>query len=132
MGRRSWFHKIYSKDDYYKLKEFIENDDRIFLVGFAIIDGTIALHEMLGGFCCGEGKTLTVLSQSNGSLVIEEMISKKVIEDWNAIVLLDNISPSELEDTPKGTRLKKATYLTYEEFLEELENQNFLSWLDKI
>lgn len=121
MGRRSWFHKIYSKNDYYKLAEFIENDDRIFIVGFAVLNGKVSLHKMLGGFCGEEGgKTLTVLSQSSGSLVIEEMISKKVIEDWNAIILLGNINHSELEDTSKGCLVKKATYLTYEEFLEEL------------
>ena len=92
MGRRSWFHKIYSKNDYYKLVEFIENDDRIFIVGFAVIEGTVLLHELLGGFFGQVGKkTLTVLTQSDGSLIIEEMISKEVIKDWNALVLLDNI-----------------------------------------
>ena len=125
MGRRSWFHKIYSKNDYYNLKEFIENDDRIFIVGFAVIEGTVSLHELLGGFFGEVGKkTLTVLTQSDGSLVVEEMISKKVIKDWNALVLLDNINSSEREKSPDGSIVKKATYLTYEEFLEELEKKD--------
>lgn len=127
MGRRSWFHKIYSKNDYYKLAEFIENDDRIFIIGFAVLDGTVLLHELLGGFFGEVGKkTLTVLTQSDGSLVVEEMISKKFIEDWNALVLLDNIHRSECEHSPEGTIVKKATYLTYEKFLEELENILYL------
>ena len=83
MGRRSWFHKIYCKNDYYKLKGFIESDDRIFIVGFAVIKGKVSSHEMLGGFFGEEGrKILTVLSQSSGSLVIEEMVSKEIIKDW--------------------------------------------------
>jgi len=125
MGRRSWFHKIYCKNDYYKLVEYIENDDRIFIVGFTVIEGTVELHDLLGGFFGEVGKKiLTVLTQSDGSLVIEEMISKKVIKDWNALVLLDNINHSEREDSPQGTIVKKATYLTYEEFLEELEKKD--------
>ena len=125
MGRRSWFHKIYCKNDYYKLVEFIENDDRIFIVGFAVIEGKVLLDELLGGFFGEEGKKiLTVLTQSDGSLIIEEMISKKVIQDWNALVLLDNIDYSEREDSPKGTIVKKATYLSYEKFLEELEKKD--------
>jgi len=122
MGRRSWFHKIYCKNDYYKLVEFIENDDRIFFIGFAVIEGKVSLNKWLGGFFGEDGKkTLTVLTQSDGSLVVDEMISKKVIEDWNALILLDNISPSERENSPEGSMVKKATYLTYEEFLEELD-----------
>jgi len=94
MGRRSWFHKIYCKNDYDKLVEFFESGDRIFIVGFAVLNGKVFLHKMLGGFCDEEGKkTLTVLTSSDGILVIEKMTSKEVIEDWNAIILLDNISP---------------------------------------
>ena len=125
MGRRSWFHKIYCKNDYYKLVEFIESDDRIFIGGFAVIEGKVFLDKLLGGFFGEEGKkTLTVLTQSDGSMIIEEMISKKVIEDWNALILLDNINHSEREDSPEGTIVKKATYLTYEEFLEKLEKKD--------
>lgn len=125
MGRRSWFHKIYCKNEYYKLAEFIENDDRIFIVGFAVLEGKVLLDELLGGFFGEEGKkTLTVLTQSDGSLVVEEMISKKIIQDWNALVLLDNINPSERESSSEGSMVKKATYLTYEEFLEELEKKD--------
>lgn len=69
-------------------------------------------------------KSLTVLTQSDGSLIIDEMISKEFIEDWNALILLDNINYSEREDSPEGTIVKKATYLTYEEFLEELEKKD--------
>lgn len=134
MGRRSWIHLIRSKTDHDKIMEFTDKNDIIFIVGAALIEGVLHSVEY---FNCGdfgeEGKrSLVLLTQSDGSSIIEEMIEKSIIEDWSLIFLLDDIRESELENTENGFKIKKATYLSkedYEHHLELLEKETIYNKL---
>lgn len=69
-----------------------------------------------------EGKnSLVLLTQSDGSSVIEEMLRKKIIDDWKSILLLDDIDNSEIDHTEYGARVKKAIYLTEQEYESQLK-----------
>jgi len=125
MGKRSWIHLIISKDDYERLIQFIEKNDYKYkynVVGFALIHGLIQLNEDLGGYIGAENKrSLIVLTQSDGSSIIDDLISNKVIEDVYKIILIDKLKESELLHSSQGVRIKNAKYLTQKRFLLYLE-----------
>ena len=125
MGRKSWIHQIYCKDDFEKLDKFTQLEEYKYgylVVGLVLIEGEVRLAERSMGTLGEKGKkSLMVLTQSDGSWIVEELISKKVIEDWQMVISLDSLHADEIEYTSKGGRIKRATYLFYAGFLEHLE-----------
>ncbi len=107
--------------------KFTEENDIIFIVGGALIEGVLNPLEC-GGFkeFGVEGKkSLVLLTQSDGSSIINEMIENVIIEDRNLIFLLDDLNDSEVEETKYGFKIKKAIYLSEEEY------EHHLGLLDK-
>ena len=122
MGRRSWIHLIYSKHDYERLYEGIKNNEFIFEVGAAILDGTIHCRHQERIFGEKGKKSLVVLTQSDGAMVIDELEEKGAIIDRFTVFHLDDVDPSLLEHTKRGVKIKNATYIpTFEEFEKILE-----------
>ncbi len=102
---------------------FINENDIIFIVGAVLIEGVL---RSIKYFNCGkfgeEGKkSLVLLTQSDGSLIIGEMFENSIIEDWSLILSLDDIRESELEHTENGFKIKKAIYLSKEDYEHHLE-----------
>jgi hypothetical protein len=130
LGRRSWIHLMYSKQDYERLHEGIKENELIFEVGSAILNGQ--LHCVHGERTFGEDgkKSLVVLTQSDGSVVIDELIDAGAIADRSTVFFLDDVDSSFLEDTKNGTRIKNLEYFTtLKEFEQKLnvfeENEEF-------
>jgi len=64
------------------------------------------------------------LIQSDGESIVREIVNQKII-DFDDYIYLGDIAQKELEDTGDGYKIKKATYLSEEEFIETLKNKSF-------
>ena len=119
MGRRSWVHFLYSEDVAYYLEKFVRENNLLFIVGSALIDGTIQSHD---GQIFGQDdkSSLVLLTQSDGRHVVEEMV-KKGLTDFFHTVLLDDLNSEELEHGEYGGKIKKAKYLTEAEYYQEVD-----------
>lgn len=120
MGRRSWIHFIGSKEKGHDLIDFVKIKDEIFIVGSAIIKGQILSYD---GRIFGKKRqeSLVLLTQSDGSFVIEEMMRSKLTDQFHT-VLLDDLLEEEVESSKKGVIIKKAEYLDLENFKKRIEN----------
>lgn len=125
MGFRSWINVIYGKEDYKKLLKIEESEEYkgMFFIGeYILIEGGVKLIDRLGGSIGEkEKKTLLVLSHVDGFWLVEELISKGILEDEFPIIPLHNLHPIELNDTSQCTIIQKGTYVTNWEFLHHLE-----------
>ena len=130
MGRRSWIFFVYSKETAEKIKLFCEKNDIIIFIGhYVIINGSI---ESKDGTIHGNDsdKTPALLIQSDGESIVREIVNQKII-DFDDYIYLGDIAQKELEDTGDGYKMKKATYLSEEEFYETLKNKSFTRrWVD--
>ncbi len=126
MGRRSWIFFVYSKDTAKKVKFFCEkNDCIIFIVHYVIINGAIETKARVGIVHGNKlDQTPAILTQSDGNSIMREMVNQGII-NHSDIIYLDNVALKELEDTGDGYKLKKAVYLSEQEFFEHLENESF-------
>jgi len=134
MGRRSWIFFIYSKDTAEKIKLFCEKEDcLIFIVHYVIINGTIEHYVIINGTIETKlevvhgnelDKTPALLTQSDGTLIVREMVKRGIINRED-IICLDNVARKEVEDTGDGYNIKKATYLSEKDFFDYLENKSF-------
>ncbi|MHA1195601.1 MAG: hypothetical protein ACTSRH_05020 [Promethearchaeota archaeon] len=140
MGRRSWVHIITSKEKYEKIEGYIKNNDLIYIVGAAVLEGEIQTNCPLHSFGIDKKKSLLLLTESDGSFPIEDMINNNIIQDYSEVALLDNISPEDIEYTNKGAKLIKARYLTKEEFqellntfenIEDFYNDKYIKFLEE-
>lgn len=129
MGLRSWVHVIYGKDKYNKLLKIEESEEYkgMFFIGdYILIKGKIKLIDRLGGSIGEkEKKTLLVLSHADGFWLVEDLITRGILEDEPTIIPLHNLHPTELNHTSQGTIIQKGTYITKEEFLHHLEKMEF-------
>ena len=118
MGRRSWIHLIRCRNDHNKIIEYSNKNDIIFVVGAALIEGKINCVEYIDRESFGEEKknSLVLLTQSDGSSVINEMIEKGVIDDWSLVLSLSNVNDLELEHTKHGAKIKNAKYLSNDDY----------------
>ena len=137
---KSWIHLILCKADYKNLTQFIEKGTNFeYLVStYALVDGIILLGDNAverdgqspefdndrydAYFGEPNKKSLVVFTQSNEGLIDAEIVSNEVIDNVKRVLPLDYFKPSELQYSSQGTRIKKASYLTKEEFLEHLEH----------
>ncbi len=103
----------------YYLEKFIRKNDAIFIVGSALIDGTIQSYD---GQSFGQKSkmSLVLLTQSDGNHVVEEMV-KRGLTDFFHTVLLDNLSSEETEHGEYGVKIIKAKYLTEDEYYQEVD-----------
>ncbi len=119
MGIRSWIHFLYSAEVVYYLEKFVRENYSIVSVGFAKIDGTIQSHD--GQIFGQKGKkSLVLLTQSDGNHVVERMVNLG-ITDFFHTVLLDNLNSEEITHTEHGWKLRKARYLTEDQYYREIE-----------
>lgn len=121
MGRRSWIHFINSRESARKLEKFIQeegNDYFLTLVGAALISGEIKTYN--GYFGDKDKPSLTLLTMSDGDLAVKEMANRRVF-DFSFTVLLDDLEEDEKEGGDHGTKIKKATYLTLDEYRKEVK-----------
>lgn len=124
MGRRSWLFFVYSKETAEKIKLFCEKNEIIIFIGhYVIINGSI---ESKDGTIHGNDadNTPALLTQSDGESIVREILNQKII-DYDDLIYLGDIAQKELEDTGDGYKIKKATYLSEEEFFEFVEGKSF-------
>ncbi|MHA1488232.1 MAG: hypothetical protein ACTSRI_00850 [Promethearchaeota archaeon] len=119
MGRRSWIHFIGSQEQAEYLIKYIDKEDLIFIVGAAIIDGQIFTYDGRV-FGIKDQDSLVLLTQSDGNMIIEEMVKNK-LTDYFHTVLLDELVEEEIEYLGKGVKIKKVEYITEELFNERLK-----------
>ena len=134
MINQSFIHIIYSKQDYENLLEFINNKEsrnKYDILGGAIISGELKLDEKIGGQIGEKGKrSLVIIIQSEKLQIAEELISYGVIKTPYQVCPLEILDASELVYTPDGAIIKKAKYLSKEDFLwylDEMEINNDLN-----
>lgn len=122
MGRRSWIHKLKYKQEASELIDYIDNYDDIFIVGAAIIDGSLSRVFNIDIPFGKQGvKYLALLTQSDGSYIIDKMCDNGIIKKRSSVTLLSDLNRSELKETKHGFKIKKAKYLSDEEFEAELK-----------
>ena len=68
------------------LIKFIENEETIFIVGAAIIERQIFTYDGRV-FGIENQKSLVLLTQSDGSLIIEEMVKNKLTDYFHTLLL---------------------------------------------
>ena len=66
-------------------------------------------------------KYLALLTQTDGSHTIDKMCDNGIIKKRSSVALLGDINRSELKETKHGFKIKKAKYLSDEEFEAELK-----------
>ncbi len=122
MGRRSWIHLIKSKEEAFRIREFIEKSKYyIFIVCGALIEDS--LKDVWGNKYGIDGMiTPALLTQSDGSSVIEEMIKQEIIYGSRTVVL-DNLISEEIEVTEHGWKIRKARYMSSQEFFDYIDKE---------
>jgi len=123
MERRSWIFFVYSKYTAEQIKLFCEENECFIFIGhYVIINGSIETTYFIYGN--DSDKKPALLMQSDGESIIRDMVDQKIIE-FDDYIYLGDIACKKVEDTGEGYKLKKATYVSENEFFELVEKESF-------
>lgn len=128
---RSWIHIIYSKNEYNRLINFIQRNEKVSLFGYIVINGLIHFNTNCSPtthtFGAKGKKSLLLHINSELDNYIDILIENNVIDDYYYVILLDNVIPSELNFRSNNPKIKNGKYLSKNQFqfhLLKLETDN--------